>query len=65
MANEREAPERGPRRRPSGEGKVAPADSRHSIQESGHQAADPAAYAERSDDAGAPRRRPGPIKKGA
>lgn len=65
MGDEREASERGPRRRAAGEAPAAAADSRHSIQQSGHQPADRAAH-EQGDDAGrVPRRQPGPVDEEA
>jgi hypothetical protein len=57
MGNGEHGPERGPMRLGAGAAPPAVADARHSIQESGHQPADLAAY-EPSD---APRRRPGRV----
>jgi hypothetical protein len=67
MSDEGETTERGPRRPAAGEEPPAVAHSRHSIQESGRQPADRAAYEyERGDDPGrVPRRKPGPVDEEA
>jgi hypothetical protein len=65
MGDEREASERGPRHRAAGETPAAVADSRLSIQQSGHQPADRAAYEQGDDSGRVPRRQPGPVDEEA
>jgi hypothetical protein len=65
MSDAEETPERGPMDRATDETPPGVVDSRHSIQQSGHQAANRSTYEPGDESRRVPRRQPGPVDEEA